>query len=213
MVNVAEMLFPTLEKQLKTLESVAFQTSANRLELLNKLSDYLLEKKLTSSPIALNFICTHNSRRSHLAQAWAKAWVQYYKLEQILLFSGGTEATAFHPNAIKTLQTSGFEITSVETEANPKYLLKTGPADSGLTMFSKKYDDTENPKSGFAAIMVCSDADEACPFLTGSEIRLALAFDDPKKADGRPEEADTYYNTSSAIASQLGYVFRRLSLA
>jgi arsenate reductase len=45
--------------------------------------------------------------------------------------------------------------------------------------FSKKYDDEFNPKSEFAAIMTCSQADGGCPFIAGAEKRIPITYEDP----------------------------------
>lgn len=206
-------MFPVLANQLQQLAAQPFQVNEARLQTLNKLIAHLQQKKQAKLPMALNFICTHNSRRSHLAQAWAAAWAKFYEIDQLSVFSGGTEATAFHPNSVKALQTAGFEIEVIDRGANPKYLLKSSPDEAGLLMFSKKFDAPENPESHFVAIMVCSDADEACPFVPGCELRIALPFEDPKISDGTVDEAATYLSRSLEIAAAIGYVLREVAKA
>ena len=57
-----------------------------RTDLLDQLVTYM---KDADSP-QLNFICTHNSRRSHLGQIWAAIAGAYYNVD-VATFSGGTE--------------------------------------------------------------------------------------------------------------------------
>jgi arsenate reductase len=204
-------MFPALTDHLQHLAAQPIQLSEARLRTLDKLVAHILQKRQEKQPIALNFICTHNSRRSHLAQAWAAAWSKFYQIDQFNVYSGGTEATAFHPNSIKALQEVGFEIGLLATGANPRYILKTGPEEPGMVMFSKKFDAPENPESHFVAILVCSDADEACPFVPGCELRIALPFEDPKISDGTAQEAATYLTKSQEIAVELGYVLREVA--
>lgn len=206
-------MFPTLKKRLELLVAQPLHLSEARSQTLNKLIAQLQQKKQAKLPMALNFICTHNSRRSHLAQAWAAAWGKYYEIDQLSLFSGGTEATAFHLNSVRALQTDGFVIEALDTSNNPRYILKTAPHEAGLWMFSKKFDADENPKADFVAIMVCSDADEACPFVPGCDLRIALPFEDPKKSDGTAQEAATYLSRSREIAAEIGYVLGEVAKA
>jgi len=207
-VNVADMIYPVLKNQLDQLAEMPFSGDESRFYTLNKLLVYLKQKSAEQAPIALNFICTHNSRRSHLAQAWAAAWIKYYQINDVSVFSGGTEATACHPNAVAALKADGFEIDVLDSSINPKYLLKTGQEDTGILLFSKKFDAPENPESHFVAIMVCSDADEACPFVLGCDLRISLPFNDPKSADNTPNTAATYLSRSREIGAEIGFVFR-----
>jgi arsenate reductase len=73
--------------------------------------------------------------------------------------------------------------------------------------FSKTFDDPFNPDKNFAAIMTCSDADENCPFVPGTEFRLALTYKDPKEADDSPEEASRYDERVRQIGREILYVF------
>ena len=51
----------------------------------------------------LNFICTHNSRRSQLCQIWSEIIFNYYGFTRIHSFSGGTEVTNVNKRIIKIL--------------------------------------------------------------------------------------------------------------
>ena len=60
------------------------------------------------------------------------------------------------------------------------------------TEFSKHYDDPANPQQGFAALMVCGEADAACPFVKGSALRVSMPYLDPKIYDGGAYESAKY---------------------
>jgi arsenate reductase (thioredoxin) len=66
--------------------------------------------------------------------------------------------------------------------ANPIFEIAWGEGLKELE-FSKMYQDGLNPQSGFAAVMVCSEADESCPQVTGADLRVSLTFLDPKVFD------------------------------
>jgi protein-tyrosine-phosphatase len=186
--------------------------STDRKSSLEELGEYILKEQKNGEKVNLTFICTHNSRRSHFGQLWALTAARYYGLEDIETFSGGTEATAFHPNAVAVLERAGFKITSNGAEENPKYLASVGNGYPESLMFSKKYDDRQNPAENFCAIMVCSQADEACPFVPGAEERLSLPYDDPKAFDDTPAELQKYDERCREMARDLFYMMEYVKI-
>lgn len=183
------LLLPQLHALTEALLQESPQIPEERQALLEKLADYIARQK--GGATKLNFICTHNSRRSHISQIWAATGAAYFDISGVETYSGGTEATAFNPRAVAALQRAGFHFDNPGGE-NPHYRVRFSEAQPPLFCYSKTFDDPANPKSGFAAIMTCSDADENCPFIPGAEFRLPLTYDDPKAADGTPEEAARY---------------------
>lgn len=182
-----------------------------RQGLLQQLIEYVQTKKNNNEPVNLNFICTHNSRRSHLSQVWAQTLANYYKVPNVTCYSGGTEATALFPSAAEALATSGFEITKLSEEANPVYAIRFDKDAHPVIGFSKTFDHPFNPSGAFAAIMTCSSADEGCPFIPGTEKRIALTFEDPKAFDGTPLQAEKYLERSLQIATELKFVFSNIN--
>lgn len=178
-----------------------------RRDVLRPLIDYLQAKVEAGSAIRLNFICTHNSRRSHLSQAWAQAAAAHYGIPRVACYSGGTEATALYPEAAKALEAAGFEVLPLSGGPNPVYALKYGPGSLPVIGFSKTYDAGFNPCSAFAAVMTCSQADAGCPFVAGAERRFAVTYEDPKAFDGTPLQREKYLERSGQIATEMAYVF------
>lgn len=200
------IFYHDLGKYIEALEGVSITEDRKRV-----LDD--LAEKITAGHkndlVRLVFICTHNSRRSHFAQIWASVLAVRFGLEFIEAWSGGTEATAFHPNALAALERAGFVVDS-EPGPNPVHRLSYGEAQPPLLCFSKVYDHPDNPTTGFAAIMTCSDAEENCPFIPGADWRFSLTYSDPKIADGTPEEAATYDARLREIGGELWYVMDRV---
>ena len=182
-----------------------------RRETLRPLIEFIREKDRTDQEIRLNFICTHNSRRSHLSQVWAQTMAYYFNLKNVFCYSGGTEATALFPMAAKTLKNSGFEINTLSKGENPVYCIKYAENQHPIIGFSKKFDDPFNPKSAFAAILTCSQADEGCPFIAGAEKRFPITFEDPKAFDNTPQQDQKYNERSRQIATELFYVFSQIN--
>ncbi len=107
--------FPTLRETVAHVLEMSIPD--NRVEALSKLVDFIQMKMEANQSVRLNFICTHNSRRSQLAQVWAHVAAAYYGLE-VQCASGGTETTAFYPAAIASLERAGCAIRK-DSEVNP----------------------------------------------------------------------------------------------
>ena len=203
------MLFKTIQNRINSLK--VEHISADRKEILQPLIDFIQIKAKDNQEIRLNFICTHNSRRSHLAQVWAQALAFHFSIEKVFCYSGGTEATALFPIVAKTLEHSGFEINSISENKNPIYSIKYAENEHSIIGFSKIFDDNFNPKEGFAAILTCSQADQGCPFIPGAEIRIPITFEDPKVFDNTTQQAQKYQEKSLQIAAELTYVFSQIN--
>ncbi|MFC2110108.1 low molecular weight phosphatase family protein [Bacteroidota bacterium] len=186
--------------------------SEERKTILQPLSEYIQTKISNGQEIRINFICTHNSRRSHLSQVWAQTIASHFNIKNIFCYSGGTEATAMFPKAAETLQNSGFQIKTISKNENPIYSIKYADNEHPIIGFSKKMDDDFNPKSEFAAIMTCNSANEACPFVPGAEKRIPITFEDPKAFDNTPQQNEKYKERSLQIATELLYVFSQINL-
>lgn len=203
------MLYTTISERCDQLVAAFDLLPAERKQLLQQIATYIEKKRAADLPVNLVYICTHNSRRSHFGQIWAAVAARYYNISGVHSFSGGTEATAFHPNAIQALRNSGFEVTAESAEINPHYTVRFGN-DASTTCFSKVYNDPANPETQFAAIMTCSDAEENCPFIPGAELRIGTTYDDPKTFDGTALQDAKYLERSNQIATECLYVFSLL---
>ncbi len=203
---MAEILI-SLRKEIQKFEKSYSIIPEERKQLLKQLAVFIDRKHKSGEPACLIFICTHNSRRSHISQIWAQAAAAYYNVEEVKCYSGGTEATAFNPRAVKAMNEVGFSIVKTDESENPRYEVHLGVTISPLLAFSKVYNDPFNPSTGFAAIMTCSHADENCPLVIGAEERISLPFDDPKEFDGTPQEAEKYHERILEIGREICYAF------
>ena len=208
MTTTTPTLFPQLAALINTLDIE--RISATRKEILDPLAEFIQHKVKTDQEIRLNFICTHNSRRSHLSQAWAQAIAAHFGITNVYSYSGGTEATALFPMAAATLKNSGFQITLLSEGKNPVYSIKYAANEAPIIGFSKTFDAPFNPSSEFAAIMTCSSADQGCPFIAGAEKRFPITFEDPKAFDNTPQQAEKYQERSLQIATELYYIFSKV---
>jgi len=206
----ASTLLPSLVEKAKMFESQAESIPAERKTQLDKLALYIKTQQSSGQASKLVFICTHNSRRSHLSQIWAKTAAEYYGIgSNIEAYSGGTEATAFNPRAVAALERAGFSIEKPVGE-NPHYMVRFSDQAPALECFSKVYDQAPNPSEGFAAVMTCSQADKNCPSIPGASVRVPIPYEDPKVADGTPDEAKVYDERSAQIASEMFYLMKKV---
>jgi arsenate reductase len=202
-------MYKKLEQYIEELKADFDSITSSRKEKLREVADYIRSKKESGENAKLNFICTHNSRRSHLAQIWTQTAVYYYGIDDIETYSGGTEATAFNPRAVAAVERAGFKVKKPGSE-NPEYEVSFGEDTQPMICFSKKFDDEYNPAKNFAAIMTCSDADENCPFVPGAEFRIPITYRDPKKSDGTDIEQEVYDERCKQIASEMFYMMSQV---
>ena len=209
MITTKTELFQDIDNLIKSLNPKTI--SGERKTILQPLIDFIQSKVSKNQDIRINFICTHNSRRSHLSQVWAQTMASYFNIKSVFCYSGGTEATALYPMAAQTLQNSGFQVKTISKDNNPIYSIKYAQNAHPIIGFSKKLDDDFNPKSEFVAIMTCDSANEACPFVPGAEKRVPITFKDPKAFDNTPQQAEKYNERSLQIATELLYVFSQIN--
>jgi arsenate reductase len=201
-------MFENLSKTIEIIKDIS--VSEVRKEVLKPLVDYIQKQVNENEEIRLNFICTHNSRRSHLSQIWAQTMAFQFRIKNIFCYSGGTEATAMFPKVAETLVNQGFQIQQLSQEQNPVYAVKFDDNQHPIICFSKTYFDDFNPKSNFGAIMTCNNADEGCPMVFGAEARFPIKYDDPKAFDGTEVMNEKYAERSLQIASEMYFVFSQI---
>jgi len=185
------------------------QIPKERKRALTKVALWVRTQIASGQTPKLVFICTHNSRRSHISQLWAQTAAAIFGLEGVETFSGGTEATAFNPRAVAAMRRAGFEIEAETGKANPVYRVSYGPSAPRMEAFSKTYRNAPNPRSGFAAIMTCSQADKNCPTVEGAAFRVAVPYEDPKAFDGTSKEREAYDERVAQISRELLFVFSK----
>lgn len=185
--------------------------SRQRQKILQPLIEFVQTRLDNKQVIAIQFICTHNSRRSHFAQIWAQVASAYFNIPNVHCYSGGTDTTALFPVVAQTLADAGLNVHVIATGDNPIDAIKYAPHDHPVIGFSKKYDHVFNPASGFAAVMTCSQADEGCPFILGADSRIPITYEDPKAYDNTPIQEEKYRERSLQIASEMFFVFSQIT--
>lgn len=203
------VFFDAANPTIDALAASADGISAERRAVLDPAAEYMSQKLAAGEQAQLTFICTHNSRRSHLAQIWAQVAADYYGLTDVLTYSGGTEVTACNIRTVRALRRAGLQVVNTTDDDNPRYLVQYAENRLPITVFSKVYGSPPNPKEGYAAMMCCADVDGQCPVVHGAELRIPLHYLDPKAMDDTPQEAATYDERSLQIGAEMFYVISR----
>lgn len=210
-------VFAELRASLVCAEAGVGDIPPARREALDSLAAFLRRGAGDAGVPALLFVCTHNSRRSVMGQAWAAAAAVFYGIEGLRTFSGGTEVTAVFPETLAALARAGFKIAPAAPDAdtpaatNPAYHIRWSPT-AGAILRSRLYTDPANPSRHFAAVMTCDDADANCPFIPGAGHRCSLPYQDPKTSDHTPRQSLAYDARSQQIATEMCYLFMRAKL-
>lgn len=200
-IDLNKNLKNTTEKLIASFDEI----NAERKKELEELGNFMVEQLADKEKFSALFVCTHNSRRSHIADLWFKYGMLYYGLHQFDSFSGGTEATAFNPKAIEAIKRAGFTVIYDKKIENP--VVSISPRQyPEWRMKSKVYTDKINPKEDFVAVMVCSEADKSCPAVDGATGRFAIPYNDPRHFDDTPSEMQKYDETVALIGSEMLYL-------
>jgi arsenate reductase len=198
-------LYPELLSYISEVQLEAGSIPAERRVELERLAGIIRRRVSAGGTARLVFICTHNSRRSHLAQIWCQVAAHVHGVTGVETYSGGTEATAFNPRAVAALERAGFHISARDDGPNPRYSVRFSDEVEPMACFSKVYDQPPNPRAGFCAVMTCSAADEGCPVVYGAAERIAIRYDDPKEHDGCELEEKVYDQRCRQIAREMSW--------
>lgn len=203
-------MYPKLTQYIEEAKEGMEAIPEERKEELKSIAQYIRQQKEAGENTNLIFICTHNSRRSHLSQIWAATAANYYEIdEDVYTFSGGTEATAFNPRAVAAIERAGFQVENPGGD-NPHYQVTFSEEGRKMECFSKKYDHPFNPQKSFVAVMTCSQADKNCPFIPGAGLRVSVPYEDPKVADGTDQESAKYDERCRQIATEMLYLMSQV---
>ena len=196
------MLFEKIAEYLEERRGEFDRIESERSRRLLPIADLIRMDIRNGRPPQLLFVCTHNSRRSHIAQLWTAAAAVDLALP-LDTWSGGTEATEFDHRAVAALQRAGFAIETAGDRSNDGYMVDFDSSIEPVRCFSKVHDRPPNPMKDFIAVMVCDEADRGCPHIDGASARFGIPYRDPKLADDTPEETSTYDERCRDVAREM----------
>lgn len=177
------------------------QIKESRLKILDHIARQLVNVIQQDDEANVVFVCTHNSRRSQIAQVCLQLFLQELNIKNIGVFSCGTEKTHIPPQIFALFKRQGLEVRESKNDSIEVF--------NQIVLFSKTYEDDSLPKRSIA-IMVCDSASETCPFVPSFNQRISLEFRDPKQADGSPEEEKSYNKAWIKIATEMAYLVLKL---
>ena len=199
-------LLPALRPYVNEVVSELGTISKERKEVLDAIAIEVASQLKDGKTAKMTFICTHNSRRSHMSQIWAQTAAYYYGLDKVQTFSGGTQATACNCRTVAAMRRVGFAIEDATTGDNPIYLVRYSKDRPTIRAYSKLYNADGNPKRDFIALMTCSVADKSCPVVQGAVSRYAIHYADPRLCDDTPTETTAYNERCREIAREMFYI-------
>jgi hypothetical protein len=199
-------LLPELKPYVNEVANELGTVSAERREVLDTIAKDVAGRLEAGKRADMTFICTHNSRRSHMSQIWAATAAYYYGLDNVRTFSGGTQATACNCRTVAAMRRVGFDIKDATTGDNPIYLVRYAMDRPLIKAYSKLYNADGNPRRDFIALMTCSVADKTCPVVQGAVSRYAIHYVDPRLCDDTPTETTAYNERCREIAREMFYI-------
>jgi protein-tyrosine-phosphatase len=185
------------------------QITGGRRTSLERLATLITGPTAAGRDKQIIFFCTHNSRRSQMAQIWASTAAHHFAVKGVISQSAGVLATEVDRRTVETLERVGFACKRADGP-NPLYTVQIGDPGRLISLFSKTLPELYQQPTSFIAVMTCSDADRKCPVIDGASNRLTLCYDDPKVADGSTREADVYDQCCRSISRDLLYAFSRI---
>src|SRR5690625_5796744 len=81
-----------------------------RKRTLQDVAGFISKDLYGKGTVKLNYICTHNSRRSHLAQIWTQTAASHFGIDGVETYYGGTVATAFNPRTVAAIERACFGV-------------------------------------------------------------------------------------------------------
>jgi protein-tyrosine-phosphatase len=204
------MIFPQLQIYIEASLRMFEQITDRRRSRLDVLTRYVEQCVAAEARARLTFICTHNSRRSQMAQIWAQTAAAWFRIPKVETYSGGTETTAFEPRAVAAMKRAGFRITATDESSNTVYRVQFDRDAPTMEAYSKVFSEDPNPTSKFCAVMTCASADRNCPLVPGVDLRVAIPYDDPKESDGTDQETAAYDERCRQISFEMLHLFSRV---
>ncbi len=205
--NLIKPLLPYVSEIAGELEKV----SPQRRPILEQIAREITRRLDENTDALITFICTSNSRRSHMSQVWAQTAANYYGLDNVYSYSGGTEATACNIRTIRALRRAGFSIATKGRGDNPTYLVHFSDEQPPIPLYSKLYNADDNPDEDFMALMCCSKADRTCPVVEGAGWRYPIHYVDPKECDDTNAETSEYDARCRQIAREMFYIMANVN--
>ena len=203
-------LLPELQPYVQEVAAELNLVPSERRPVLNLIAADIQKRLDAGKPAYLTYICTHNSRRSHMSQIWAQTAAYYYGLPNVQAFSGGTEVTACNCRTITAMRRAGFAVEDATAGDNPLYLVRYAQDQPPIRAYSKLYNADGNPKEEFIALMTCSSADRKCPVVHGAIARHAIHYADPRLCDDTPTETTAYNERCREIAREMFYIMAQV---
>ncbi len=136
------------------------------------------------APYRVLFVCTHNSARSQMAQAL----LHHLSAGRLTVVSAGSHPTHVHPDAVKTMQALGIDIS--RQGARSLQAVSEQPFDYVIT--------------------VCDKAREVCPTFPGQGAQMHWGLPDPTAIQDDQARAAAFTRTAHQLQARITYFLATL---
>ena len=130
-----------------------------------------------TDPIRVLFLCTHNSARSQMAEAFLNTLGE----GRFKAFSAGTRARGLHPFSIQAMAEEGIDISLQRSKTLDEFVDQ--PFDLVIT--------------------VCDEANESCPYFANARERRHWSFPDPSAVPGDDARYAAFARVRDAIRERI----------
>jgi arsenate reductase len=130
-----------------------------------------------ADPLRVLFLCTHNSARSQMAEAFLNVLGE----GRFKAFSAGTRARGLHPFSIQAMAEEGIDISLQQSKTMDEFIDQ--PFDLVIT--------------------VCDEANESCPYFANARERRHWSFPDPSAVPGDEARYAAFVEVRDAIRSRI----------
>ena len=132
---------------------------------------------MANTKLKILFLCTGNSCRSQMAQAWTN----HLKSDKIEALSAGIETHGLNPNAVKVMAQAGVDMSKHKSR-------------NVIEFKDIKFD---------YVITVCDHAHEHCPIFTGNARVIHVGFEDPPKLAASIKDDEEKLNCYRRVRDQI----------
>jgi arsenate reductase len=130
-----------------------------------------------ADPLRVLFLCTHNSARSQMAEAFLNVLGE----GRFKAFSAGTRARGLHPFSIQAMAEEGIDISFQQSKTLDEFVDQ--PFDLVIT--------------------VCDEANESCPYFANARERRHWSFPDPSAVPGDDARYAAFNEVRDAIRERI----------
>ncbi|GEM_PF-5667501 len=216
--SAGQRFYPALYEQCQRLAGEEGLIPGARRDTLRLIGDTLLHMIRERGQAEILFAGITDGSLTQLAQIWLYTALNYYKVGNVRVFSGGLRPEAINYRIVAALKRQGFTIMPMRGYAkNPVYFFNLGRNYPDYTIFAKAIDYHTNPHDGFLAVPVNPAADGIDYHEYGACCIIPCHWERPDIWDDTFVEAMKYDEYTRTVGRDMiylaGYLHERIRAA